>query len=389
MHPPHIYIIAGEASGDILGAGLMQALRQELGENITFSGVGGDRMCEAGLASLFPMQEISLMGLVEILPHIFRLKTLMRNTVDDIIHKQPDILITIDSPGFNFRIARRIREELGSKIPLVHYVAPTVWAYKPERAEKTAKLFDHLLVLLPFEPPYFEKHGLKTHFTGHPVVQLWKDKADGTAWRKQNAISENTPLLLTLPGSRRTEVLRHLPLLQQTVEQLKMSVPGLHVLFAIPPHLSDMVKEHAAKWNIPFTIASKQEEKKSAFAAADVALSKSGTVTLEVSATGIPMVIFYMVHPITAWLVRRWITISHANLLNLLAGKSIIPEFIQEKCTPQALANAVLPLFNDTAQRSQQLHAAQKALAQLSVPGEPDSNKNAAKTITSILRTRA
>lgn len=386
MSKPLIYIIAGEASGDILGAGLMKALKEELHGEVTFIGIGGERMGAQGLFSLFPMQEISLMGFAEILPHIFHLKKRIKETVQDIIEKKPAMLVTIDSPGFTFRVASEVRKALGKEIRMVHYVAPTVWAYKPERAAKTAALFDHLMVILPFEPPYFIKHGLATTFVGHPVLELWKDKGDGPRFRKNFGLKPiDRPVILILPGSREGEIRRHMPVIAETLKLLQASVPGLLPMFYVSRALEGLVLDLCNQSQIKAFINSVPEFKKDIFACADVALVKSGTVTLEVAAAGVPMVMFYKVNKVTAWIVKRLIKISQVNLLNIISGKSIIPEFIQDACTPQALSHAILPLLKDKNLRQQQVAEASTTLNALRLPFGESPNSKAAKSVVGLL----
>lgn len=190
-----VFLVAGEASGDILGARLMQALKRRR-TDIRFAGVGGERMTAEGMDSLFPMQELSLFGLVEVLPHIPKLRRRLAETVEAVARQRPDVVVTIDSPGFNRRLARSLKP-LG--IPLIHYVAPSVWAYRPGRAVKFSRLFDHLLALLPFEPPYFEKVGLDCTHVGHPAVEEAEERGDGAAFRAAHGIAADAPLLLALP----------------------------------------------------------------------------------------------------------------------------------------------------------------------------------------------
>jgi lipid-A-disaccharide synthase len=292
------------------------------------------------------MQELSMMGFVEILPHLFRLKRRMNETVTDILAKQPAAVISIDSPGFTFRVAKKLRAA-GFKGKLIHYVAPTVWAYKPQRAEKTAKLFDTLLCLLPFEPDYFTPHGLKTFFTGHPVAQFWQESGDGAAFRRAHNIDSHTPLLGVMPGSRAGELKQHLEIFLTAAEALSVFVPGLEVVIPTRRHLVEELEARTKHRLIKIHLTTKASEKKNAFAACNAALAKSGTVALETALAGIPTVTGYRAHPLSIWLIRRMVKIPYANLINIMAWRedkpAPLPELIQEDCTSEAIATALLP----------------------------------------------
>lgn len=376
-----IFLIAGEASGDALGAKLMAALKAESSEPVTFLGVGGDRMKTEGITSIFPMEELSLLGFVEIIPHIPKLLGRITQVAEEINRVKPDLVVTIDAPAFNHRVARKLQ---GSGIKLVHYVAPTVWAYKPGRAAKIAKLYSHLLVILPFEPPYFEKEGLPTTFVGHPILEENLEHGDGTAFRKKHGIPANVPVLGIMPGSRSGELKRLLPVFGQTMAHLKKAMPYLQVVVFATPRFHERLRDATAAWPVPVTISADRAERRNALAACDTALAKSGTGTLEFALARIPMVVAYKVHPISAWMLRRMLQVSHVNLVNLVLKKSAIPELLQEDCTPDKLSAALLTLFrSDEARMAQTLsmHAALQKLA--SEPGLSPSRK-AARVLLSL-----
>lgn len=326
------YLIAGEASGDALGAGLMHALGV-LATDMQFAGVGGDMMAREGLHSLFPYNELSVMGFLEVVPHIPRFLWLLRKTVQDIAAKQPDVIITIDSPGFNFLLARMLKKNLQTMhIKRVHYVAPSVWAYKPERARKAAQLFDLLLAVLPFEPHYFENEGLKTVFVGHPA--LWEErKGDAVAFRRRYGLAENEQIVLVLPGSRPGEVKRHLSIFLAAAKTLK----GFRIVIVASPQVREIVDA----LRLPGTIICGPKEKQDAFAAARLALSKSGTVTLELAVQGVPMAVAHKVSPLSAWLLRKMLLVKYASLVNIAADREIVPELLQENCTVKKIAEAL------------------------------------------------
>ena len=378
-----IYLVAGEPSGDLLGAHLMRAIRAATPRPIRFYGVGGPRMEAEGLNSLFPYYELSLMGFIEILPYIFNLAARMRQTVEDARTKQPDILITIDSPGFCFRLVKQLRaHELKTKF--LHYVAPTVWAYKPQRAEKCAALFDHLLVLLPFEPPYFEKAGLACTFIGHPVVAE-TPKGDGGQFRQKYNLAADTPLLCLLPGSRKGEVERHMPLFAQVITLLARQFPNLALAVAVPHHVMPYVAPFFK--NCPFraVVMSNDEDKRGAMAAANLAIVKSGTVALEVAMNGAPMLVTYRVNALSARILRRMILTRYVNLINILANKDVIPELLQEMCTPTMIANAGAHLLAYPAAVARQKTEAAAQLAKLLPPAGQLPSELAAQVVLQLV----
>ena len=380
-----IALIAGETSGDQLGGWLMQSLKVA-DPSLQFIGLGGDRMTEQGLQSLFPMQEIALMGFAEILPHIFRLKRRIRETAAFIEGEQPDILVTIDSPGFVFRVVKELRQRGKVRPRFIHYVAPTVWAYKPERAKKTAALFDQLLVLFPFEPPYFEREGLNTVFIGNQVAWEWKTRGDGAAFRHRHAIVADTPLLAIFPGSRHGELDRLLPIISKSIEKLAARIPRLQVVVQVPEPLKIRLDVEAAAWKVPALIFSNREEKKDLFAAATAALAKSGTIGLECALAGLPAIIIYKVNAVTIWLIRRMLRISQANMANLLLGREILPELIQEDCTPEKIVDALLPLLTDETVRKTQRDALLQVGAMLGADDFLSPSDKAAKAILTLSR---
>jgi lipid-A-disaccharide synthase len=329
MRPPLIYLIAGEASGDALGAGLMRSLRAAQ-PGIRFAGIGGEAMQREDLRSLFPCSDLSIMGFLEVVPHIPALLKRLRETALDIVAKQPAVIVTIDSPGFNFRLAQALKAKAETaRIKRIHYVAPSVWAYKPSRARKTALLFDALLALLPFEPPYFEKEGLKTTFVGHPV--LWQTcKSEPSLFRARHFIGADTPLLLILPGSRTGEVERHLPVFLEAAKDL----PDYKVVILASPQVRNGIEGAVTSQMLVVDIAEKQDS----FAAATIALSKSGTITLELASAGVPTVVAHKVSALSAWLIRRMALIPFVSLVNIVARKEILPELLQERCTSKRIA---------------------------------------------------
>jgi lipid-A-disaccharide synthase len=355
-----IALIAGEVSGDQLGGWLMAALHASPTTHhppLSFIGVGGEAMQAQGLKSLFPMQDIALMGVFEILPHLFTIKRRLRETIAYIEAEKPDVLVTIDSPGFCTRIVKALRAKGGHQPKYIHYVAPSVWSHRPERARTFAQLFDHLLVLFPFEPPYFEREGLNTTYIGHQVAFEWNAKGDGAAFRARHSIDETAPLLAVFPGSRHGELNRMLPIFARTITQLHEAVSGLRCVMQVPSHLVERMTREARHWPQAPLILSSTEQKKDLFAAATAALAKSGTVAMECAFAGLPLVVTYKANPISAALVRRLLTIRYVHIANLMADREIIPERIQERCNPKELTAALLPLLRDETARQSQRQA--------------------------------
>jgi len=342
----HVYMIAGEASGDILGAGIMKQLQVKAEGDLRFSGIGGELMMAEGMSPLFPMETLSVMGVWEVLPRIPDLLARIKQTVRDIEDKQPDILVTIDSPDFCFRVAKSVKQRGIAKMPIVHDVAPSVWAWRPGRAKKVAQFLDHLLALLPFEPPYFEKEGLACTFTGHPVMENEAlVKADGAQFRVENGIAANEKLLCVLPGSRYSELTRMLPVFRQTLEKLQAAHKGLKFVTVTFPHLQHVIEKAFA--GLPVLV--KTTGKYDAFAAADAALATSGTVALELAAVDTPAVIGYRMSALNGFLAKLLVTGKYASLPNIILDSPVLPEFLLEKCTVDNLAREVGTLLSDRA----------------------------------------
>lgn len=338
-----VFVVAGEASGDKLGAALMAGLRKHT-PDVTFEGIGGDRMITEGLQSLFPMDEISIMGITEILSQYRHLKARIRQTADAVLAARPDVLITIDLPEFGLRVAKLVKAE--SDIRTVHYVAPTVWAWRPGRARKMARHIDQVLALLPFEPPYMEEAGMRCDFVGHPVVTDPVATPDEVARFREGHGVQEAPLVLILPGSRRSEVSRLLPVFSQVVADLHMQRPDLAFVLPAAPNVANLIDEAVASWPVKPTIINPAQDgvkaKQAAFAAADVAVAASGTVSLELAAAGTPMVIAYDMNWLSRQIIGRMLRVDSVTLVNLVSETRVVPEFIGANCQPKPIAAAVL-----------------------------------------------
>ncbi len=378
--PVLVFLIAGEPSGDRLGAHLMRRLRDELDGRVAFQGVGGEAMAAEGLHSLFPMSDLSVMGLAEVLPHLPLLLRRIRQTAAAVTAARPAAVVTIDSPDFAFRVARRVA---GCGSPLIHYVAPSVWAWKPARAAKMAKLYDKVLALLPFEPPYFEAQGLPCTFVGHPAVEA-AGTGDGAAFRARHGIAPGAPVLCLLPGSRQGEVTRLLPLFGEVFRALGAERPGLRAVLPTVGGVAARVAEICATWPEPPVIVGPADAN-DAFAAASVALAASGTVTLELAVQGTPAVIAYRVHPLTAAVVRRLIKVAHVGLVNLVLNRRAVPELIQDDCTVENMRAAISQLLDDEKARNSQKAAYAEALKLLGA-GPVAPSQRAARAVIETLQ---
>ncbi len=380
--PLTVFLLAGEPSGDTLGAGLMAALRKRHDGPIRFHGVGGAKMAAAGLDSLYPMTDIAHFGAAELLPHLRTILRRISETVTAIDTLRPNVAVTIDVPGFAFKVGARLA---GRGVPMVHYVAPQVWAWKPQRAAEIAGFLDHVLCLLPFEPPCFEREGLPATFVGHPVLQSGADRGDGPGFRAGHGINAGAPLLCLLPGSRKGEIRRLFPRFADAVARLAATRPGLRVVVPAVDSFADEVRARAAALAVPALVVTGEADRFAAFAASTAALAASGTVALELAMAGTPSVIAYRLNPLTAWAVRRAIKIDRVSLVNLLAGEDVFPEMLQEACRGDRLARAVAPLLDDPAARAGQATGMAAAIGKLRAGGEHPSAR-AAEVVLEVAR---
>lgn len=379
--PPLIFLIAGEPSGDLLGARLMAAVRSEAGGAVQFAGIGGERMAAEGLDSLVPIDELAVMGLVEILPHAIRIIQHIRRTIAVVRALRPAVVVTIDSPNFSLEVSKRLR---GLDIPLVHYVAPSVWAWKPWRAAKMARFVDHLLTLLPFEPPYFEKHGLTTTFVGHPAVETRDHATDPTAFRARHGIPAEAPVICVLPGSRRGEVRRLAPIFGATLENLAQRFPDLQALLPTVSTVASEVSAAARAWPLPTVVLTDPADKAAAFAASDVALAASGTVVVELAVARVACVIAYRMSSLTAFVARRVVKASYVSLPNILLEREVQPEYLLEDCTPDKLTAALSALLDSSGARAAQVEAVDEAVDML-IPGGMPPSRRAAQIVLSLI----
>jgi len=381
-----IFLIATEESGDRLGANLMKILRQRLGDAVRFEGVGGQAMAREGLASLFPIEELSIMGLAAVVKQLPKILTLIRMTSTAVTESSPDVLVIIDSPDFTHRVAKRVRARDPS-IPIVDYVSPSVWAWRPGRARAMRAYVDHVLALLPFEPEEYRRlRGPPCSYVGHPLIEQIGSLRPRLAEQKRR--DEAPPVLLVLPGSRRSEIRHHMAVFGETLDRLHAEGVAFEPVLPTMPHLKEAVTEGVGSWKVVPKIVTGEPEKRAAFRIARAALAKSGTVTLELAISGVPMVTAYQVGAAEAWIMRRAIKVSSVILANLVIGENVVPEYLQENCTPENLSRAVRAVLGDTPLRRRQLEAYARIDGIMSTGNQPPSVRAADIVLATMRKSR-
>ena len=385
-----VYIVAGEPSGDLLAAGMMKALRR-IASGVEFRGVGGEAMIAAdrvdvaavnlsvdrregsGFRSLFDISEISVMGLFEVLPRLPLILRRIRQTVRDIEEFAPDVVVTVDSWGFVSELLSKLRKRArrtGNMLPpVIHYVAPQVWAWKKGRAKNVARLVDRLMMLLPNEGRYFEKYGLQCDFVGHPVVErIAQADLDAEGFRVANGIPAEATVVSLLPGSRHSEIKRLLPVLKEAVKKLSASFENLFIVVPTVATVVDEVKRGFEDFPIPARVVIGEMNRYNAFAASAIAISKSGTVSLELAAVGVPHLITYKFNALTNFAIKQVIKIRFANLVNLLADREIIPEFVLDNCRADLIADCASKLLAEPEAAARQVVEAREVMQMLRLP---------------------
>ncbi|MEM9357185.1 MAG: lipid-A-disaccharide synthase [Pseudomonadota bacterium] len=373
MQDLSIFIVVGEHSGDALGARLMDGLTAAYDGQLSFAGVGGDLMAERGFKSIFPIADVAVMGPLAILPKLPKIIRRVHQTVDAALAANPDVVVIIDSPEFTHPIAKRIRKRRPD-IPIVDYVSPSVWAWRPGRAKKMKPYVDHLLALLPFEP---EAHarlgGPACTYVGHPLIERrdWLDSLDPEALRARLDLSQDCLPLVVLPGSRGSELERLADVFGQAIERTKLMGYNIEVLLPAVDHLREDIEARVATWDVPVHVLAGEADKFSAFKLARAALAASGTVTLELGLIGTPMIVAYRVDAVAARL-RFLVKVPSIVLSNLVLGQNAFPEYIQEDCQPENLAQALSAILVDGPDRDKQLAALAQVEEKMAVPhGKP------------------
>lgn len=378
-----LFLIATEESGDRLGASLMRELRARLGDGVRFEGVGGRAMAEAGLASRFPIEDLSIVGLAAVAKQLRGILRRIRETADAVIAEKPDALIIIDSPDFTHRVARRVRAR-APRIPIVDYVSPQVWAWRPGRARTMRGYIDHVLAILPFEPEALRKlDGPPCTFVGHPLTeQIGSLRPNAVEQSRRDA---SPPILLVLPGSRRSEIGHHMAVFGETLAQLRAQGVAFEAVLPTMPHLEAAIARGLENWPVRPRVVIGEEAKRAAFRSAHAAFAKSGTVTLELALAQVPMVTAYKAGAVEAWIVRRRITSSSVILANLVIGENVIPEFIQEDCTASKLVPALRDVLTASSMRRRQQEAFARIDGIMST-GALSPSGRAAEAVIGLLR---
>ncbi len=379
--PLRVFVVAGEASGDQLGAGLMRALRGAGAGRVSFAGLGGAAMEEEGLSSLFPMADIAVMGFLPVIRRLPLLLRRIRATVAAAIADPPDVLVLIDSPDFTRRVARPFRAAHPG-VPIVTYVSPTVWAWRPGRARAMRPYVDHLMAVLPFEPAaHLRLGGPPTTYVGHPLIARLPDLRP----RAGESRDAERPVVLVLPGSRRSEIAKLMPPFGEAVALVAAHVPQAEFILPAVSHVRELIETQMQSWAIKPHLVAGEAAKLAAFRRARVALAAHGTVTLELALAQVPMVVGYRASKIEEIIARRLITVTSGILPNLILGESFVPEFLQDECTGPALAAALLPLIPEAAPRRLQLSRLEQVEEAMRIDAGTPSDL-AAEVVLSVLR---
>jgi lipid-A-disaccharide synthase len=378
-----VMLVAAEASGDMLGAGLARALRDKLGPRVRFVGVGGPRMAEEGVQSPFDIAELSILGLFEGLKAYPKVRRRAAQAAELARRERPDVAVLIDSWGFTLRVAHRLRR-LDPQLPLIKYVGPQVWASRPGRAKTLARAVDLLLTIHAFDAPYFEAAGLRTVFVGSSALARDFSGADPVRLRRHIGAGDDDPILLLLPGSRPSEIARLLPVFEETAMLLAADRPGLRLVIPVAETVAGQVREGVKGWRVRPDLIADEGLKIDALFAGTAALACSGTVTTELAMAGRPMVVTYRLGEITYLLLKRLIRTPYVTLLNVAAGQAIVPELLQHDATGAKLAAAVAPLLDDPAHREAQI-AAQNAALERMGRGQGNPSDKAAEAVIALL----
>lgn len=386
-HSPTIFLVAGEESGDQLGAGLMRALRQRLGSDVAFDGVGGHAMEAEGLVSRFPLSDIAVMGIGAVVARLPGIVRRALRLVDTIVAAEPDMLVIIDSPDFTHVVARRVRKRRPG-LPIVNYVSPSVWAWRPGRAPRMRAYVDHVLALKPFEPDVHARlGGPPCTYVGHPLVE--RIGALRPAPGERPPLAQTPTTVVVLPGSRRSEIRRLMEPFGRTLALLaERSGRDLDVVLPAVGHLVDEIRSGVGNWPVRPRVVEGEAAKFAAFRSANLALAASGTVTLELALAGVPMVVAYKVSKIEEQ-YKYLIKVSSIVLANLILGENVVPECVQWNCTPEKMIEALVPLLDDTPERRRQIEAFGRLDGIMEIgAGSPPSERAAAIVVDEMLKAR-
>ena len=373
-------MVTGESSGDLLGARLMRALKQQA--SVKFYGLGGESMQAEGLETLFPISDLAVMGLFEVIPHLKKILSRIKETLDDIEKQKPDIVITVDSWNFSKEIHLGLKRRK-INVPHIHYVAPMVWAWKKGRAKQIKKWVDHLFMLFPFEEKYFKPFGVNYTYVGHPITEGGSDKGDAQRFITMHNLSKKDFIFTILPGSRKTEIKYLLPIFKQVVEQMAKEHKNLRVVLPTVETVKDRIEAEVSTWPVPVLIVTGEMARYDAFAASNLALAKSGTVSLELSMAKVPHVIVYKLNRLSGWLAYKILKVKYVDLVNIMSDEEIIPECLQDNCNFDKI---MLELNKLTGQNGkEQIQRAQKALSMLGAGQALTPSQKAAKRVLEII----
>ena len=367
-----IFLVTGEPSGDALGGALIAALRRRTDGKLRIAGIGGERMREQGLESLVPLGDLAIAGVAEVLPRAPMILRRVRETVKAIRALRPDAVVTIDSSGFTWRVAHGLRRR-GESLPLIHYVAPMVWAWRAGRARRMARWYDHLMTLLPFEPPYFERVGLSCRYVGHPVLESGADRGEGHRFRTAYGLDDHDLLITVLPGSRGGEVRRLLPIFSSALEILATKIGAFRVVVPTVATVATAVADGVSGWPGSPIVVLQPRDKYDAVAASSAALAASGSVALELALARLPMVVAYRLNPLTEAVLDRAVKVRQVNLVNLLLDEPVVPELLGPNCTPQRVAASLAEIIDDEQVRAAHRRGYDRAVRRLESDGVPPS----------------
>ena len=370
MSIKRLALIAGEPSGDVLGSTLLRGLQQQqqaVGQHMDVQGVGGPLMQAEGMHSWLDQSLFAVNGFTDVVTRLPYLLGHLRTLTNRVISYEPDMLVTIDSPALSFRVAKRMRQA-GKHIPIVHIVAPTVWAWKPERAEKVASFLDGLLTLFPFEPPYFQAHNLATTFVGHPLATRWENM-DKTKARETLDWGAGETIMLVLPGSRSNEIQRLAPVFGKTLARVLSGNGVDRVVIPTLPHLETHIRQTIRDWPVNVDVITDTETRFFSFAAADVALAASGTVAMELAAAQVPVVVGYSMGRLSNWYIAPKLVTPYVSVINYMADSMVQPEHIGRYCSADNLAPALDRLLRDPAAARHQITKQNEQIQKLRAPG--------------------
>ena len=383
---PYIFIITGEPSGDALGGALIAALRRRVGDGLRVAGIGGERMREQGIESLAPLSDLAIAGVTEVVPRAPVIFRHVRTAVAAIRAERPDAVVTIDSSGFSWRIAQRLRRR-GERLPLIHYVAPMVWAWRAGRARRMARWYDHLLTLLPFEPLYFEQVGLACTYVGHPVIDSGAGRGDPARFRAAHGITPDALVLTVLPGSRGGEVRRLMPIFGEALRRIEKAVGPFRVAVPTVETVADTVASGVRDWPGQPIVLRGEAARYDAFAASRAALAASGTVALELAMADLPMTVAYRLSRPTEIMLDRVLKVRQVNLVNLILGRPLVAEHLALDCTPERLATTMVELIRDERVRAAHREGYDAAMRLLGA-GNVSPSLRAADQILEIIAAR-